>query len=62
MKKGIVFEVGTTDFSYAIRTLEVAFCYDGQEWEKVKLSNSMEELIDFLESDGMNFRTFLLKN
>lgn len=61
MKQGIIFEVSTTSFAHAIETLETAFEYKGQDWDKVKASNNMDELINYLDKDGLEYSKFHLK-
>jgi hypothetical protein len=60
MKKGIRIEVSTTDFNHMIAICEASFGYEGFEWEKVKASNKMEKLAEFLETDGVDFTEFTL--
>lgn len=61
MKLGISFEVSTIDFSHAVEIMEVTFGYEGQEWEKVKNTNDLRELIDFLEAEDVDCFLFPVK-
>jgi len=60
VKKGICFEVSTTDFNHAVKVCELAYGYEGVEWNEVKESNSMTTLVDYLKADGLSFSTFNL--
>lgn len=54
----ICFDVSTSDFDHAIKVCEVAFGYEGQEWDKVKATQDMDELVLFLEADEIDVETF----
>ncbi len=50
----INFDFSTSDFNHAIDVCQVAFGYRGHAWGRVKFSNDMNTLIDFLEADGVD--------
>lgn len=56
----IKFDFSTSNFNHAVDVCEVAFGYEGEAWELVKNSGSMEELAEFLEADGVGTFTFVL--
>jgi hypothetical protein len=50
----ICFDFSTSDFEHAIQVCEVAFGHKGQEWERVKATQNMNELVAFLEADEID--------
>lgn len=54
----ICFDFSTSDFDHAIQVCEVAFGYEGQEWERVKATQDMDKLSAFLEANEVEVETF----
>lgn len=63
MKKGILFEISTTNFNEAVKMCEIAFddC-DSVEWFEVKESKDFKKLSDFLTAMDVDNELFELKD
>jgi hypothetical protein len=61
LKKGIVFEIGTTDFLEAVSLVEKSFVIlDIDEWLQVKKSNDFDELALYLKTIDVEYKLFEL--
>lgn len=62
-KRGIAFEISTTDFNEAVYLCEKAFddCRT-VEWKEVKNSKDFKRLSEFLKANDVNSRIFILEN
>jgi hypothetical protein len=62
LKKGIVFEIGITDFLEAVSLVEKSFVIlDMDEWLQVKKSNDFDELALYLKTIDVEHKLFELK-
>ncbi|MGZ9868194.1 hypothetical protein ACU3L3_07205 [Priestia endophytica] len=52
--KIIQIDFSTDDFAHAVKVCKVAFGYEGEEWERVKQTQDLDILLDFLESDDVD--------
>lgn len=53
----IYFDFSTSDFEHAVQVCEVAFGFEGSEWERVKSIQDMEELSVFLKENEIYTET-----